>query len=160
METIITIFTVLSMYLNASTSENSNFAYNADIENGAVKTMYVYERNGDSLKQKLAYHFNYDEEGRLIEKTTCRWNTVYNDYLPESQLQLTYHNDGYELALSQWNQEQKTWTPALEKALYCFDLDHLVSVNYLRLNQEGDYRTVEELTISNPYYNTLLAGSK
>lgn len=41
MSTIITTATVMAMYLNAAGSINSQYTYNADIENNQVKTMYV-----------------------------------------------------------------------------------------------------------------------
>ena len=73
METIITIFTVLSMYMNVITNAESKYFYNADINDGVVETIYVFSQNGAGLQEKLACHYDYDEQGRLTEKTVCRW---------------------------------------------------------------------------------------
>ena len=69
MSTIITTATVMAMYLNAAGSINSQYAYNADIENNQVKTMYVMNKSGNSLSSKLKYAYSYDAEGRLSSKT-------------------------------------------------------------------------------------------
>ena len=52
MSTIITTATIMAMYLNAAGSANSQYAYNADIENGQVSTMYVMNKSGKSLSGK------------------------------------------------------------------------------------------------------------
>lgn len=49
MSTIITTATIMAMYLNAAGSANSQYAYNADIENGQVSTMYVMNLNSATL---------------------------------------------------------------------------------------------------------------
>ena len=72
MQTIITILTVLNMYINVLNDCTSKFIYNADIENGKVNTMYVYEREGNYITPKLYHQFSYDEHGRLTEKTTFK----------------------------------------------------------------------------------------
>ena len=69
MSTIITTATIMAMYLNAAGSANSQYAYNADIENGQVSTMYVMNKSGKSLSGKLKYSYTYDAAGRLTAKT-------------------------------------------------------------------------------------------
>ena len=72
MNTIITICTVLSMYMTSLENVNSEYFYNADIVNGIVTTMYVYDSSDTGLTPKFSYDFKYDAEGRLIEKTVNR----------------------------------------------------------------------------------------
>ena len=55
MDIIITVFTVLSMYLNLSSNPNSDYCYNADIENGVVNALYVFDNKSDYLKPTYAY---------------------------------------------------------------------------------------------------------
>ncbi len=158
METIITVFTVLSMYLNAASSNNSEFYYNADIEDGIVKTMYVYTHEGDQLKNKLACHFAYDAQGRLTEKTVCHWSNWKSDYVPEYRLQFTYTDNGYELSHSDWSRKEQAWKDVDQKAIYSFSMDELVSVNYLRRDRQGEFQRIEDLCIANPFYEMLLAA--
>ena len=62
MNTIITVSTIMSMYMNLTTNvENSKFCYNADIENGCVKSIEVYANNGEYLKANLKRLYTYDD---------------------------------------------------------------------------------------------------
>lgn len=76
MSTIITTATIMAMYLNAAGSASSQYAYNADIENGQVSTMYVMNKSGNSLSRKLKYTYTYDAAGRLTAKTASRYNSL------------------------------------------------------------------------------------
>ena len=80
MDIIITVFTVLSMYLNLSSNPNSDYCYNADIENGVVNALYVFDNKSDYLTPTYAYQFTYDEAGRLSEKATYNWNKETKTY--------------------------------------------------------------------------------
>ena len=57
MSTIITAATIMALYLNTTGDANSKYYYNADIENGTVKTMQVLANGGDCLEGKVEYRF-------------------------------------------------------------------------------------------------------
>ena len=57
MQTIITAAAIFSMYLNAAENSNSEYYYNADMENGKVTNMYVFTEEGQNLSGKVAYHY-------------------------------------------------------------------------------------------------------
>ena len=86
METIITILTVLSMYMNATQNQSSEYYYNADIENGIVTTMYVCHQEAEGLSPRLSFHFDYDAQGRLTEKVVSRWDNWNKCYQPAYRL--------------------------------------------------------------------------
>lgn len=157
MNTIITICTVLSMYMTSLENVNSEYFYNADIENGIVTTMYVYENSTTGLTPKLSYDFKYDAEGRLIEKTTNRWDKWSQQYKPTSRLEMTYTDNGYEVAHSVWN--KKGWKPT-EKVFYQVENDQVLSVNYLQPNHQGEFNSVELLNVIDPMAGRLLAETK
>ena len=93
MSTIITTATIMAMYLNAAGSANSQYAYNADIENGQVSTMYVMNKSGKSLSGKLKYSYTYDAAGRLTAKTANRYNSLTGKYVPAFRLDFSYTAD-------------------------------------------------------------------
>ena len=157
METIITIFTVLSMYMSAAQNVDSKYYYNADIENGIVKTLYVFDKSDNCLNKKMAYHFDYDEMGRLTEKTVCKWNQWKNEYKPDYRLQLTYCDNSYEVLHTKWDAKHNEWKSNSEKAIYHIDNGHLLSVNYLRMDTNGDFQFVDHLRILDPFDGLLLA---
>lgn len=160
METIITIFTVLSMYMSASQNMNSNYWYNAEMEDGIVKTIYVFENNNEQLTRKLAYHYEYDTQGRLTEKTVCRWDEWTKEYQPEYKLEMTYQSDGYELARSVWSKKNNDWKPSTERQSYHFEGNHLSSVEYLKKGHQGQFHTTKHLYVVNTVNDMLLASEQ
>ena len=75
MESIITIATVLTMYFNAANDINAPYLYNADMEDGIINKVEVYEKkSNDQLAAKMEYRYSYDEQGRLTEREVMRWD--------------------------------------------------------------------------------------
>ena len=118
METIITAATILSMYLSSAMNGSETYCYNADIENGRVNTMYVYDKDGNYLTAKLAYTYEYDDQDRLVKKEVLRWNERRNEWVKDHCLELTYNMEGYEVSKHNWNRKNQNYDTAMEKAVY------------------------------------------
>ncbi|MBR6979575.1 MAG: DUF3836 domain-containing protein [Prevotella sp.] len=157
MNVIITVFTIMSMYLNLSQSTDNMYYYNADTENGAVTTLYVYEKNAGFLTPKLCYHFDYDNHGRLTERISCKWNAEAKSYLPKSCLRFNYAENNYELSHCTWNNKTCTWNSTDEKMLYSLDSNHLDSVTHILVGS-NDETTIQRLFILAPQNDNLFAG--
>ena len=155
MDIIITVFTVLSMYLNLSNNPG-NYYYNADIENGAVCTLYVYGNQGNYLTPTYAYHFSYDEQGRLSEKAAYRWTEDTQAYSPYYKLHFEYNGMGYELSHCLWSNELNDWKPANEKMVYHLDNNQLRSVTHIQHEHPSKENAVSHLFVQSPYEDYLL----
>ena len=58
MESIITAATVLTMYFNAINSNDANYMYNGDMEDGVVNKIEVYAQNADQqMTQQMEYRY-------------------------------------------------------------------------------------------------------
>ena len=75
MESIITAATVLTMYFNAVNSNDANYMYNGEMEDGVVNKIEVYTQNDKKqMEQKIEYCYTYDELGRLQDKEMMKWD--------------------------------------------------------------------------------------
>ena len=158
METIITAATILSMYLSTATNENAMYCYNANIDNGRVNTMYVYNRDGNYLTAKLAYNYEYDDQDRLVKKEVLRWNERRNEWVKDHCLELTYDIEGYEVSKRNWNRKDQAYELAKEKAVYHYEFSQVMSVNYLRRHTtEKGFESVDQMLVMNPAEDILLA---
>lgn len=158
METIITVATILSMYLNVSLDSNSQYFYNADIENGQLTTMYVYDRMGESLCPKLEYRYTYDDAERVTTKEAFAWNKMTNEWQQSYKLDFRYTADGYTVERSNWDSKANAYKTADQKAVYKYEFDHLMSVNYLQLDHESNtFNLVDQMLVMNPKNDLLLA---
>ena len=161
METIITAATILSMYLSSATNENAMYCYNANIDNGRVNTMYVYNRDGNYLTAKLAYNYEYDDQDRLVKKEVLRWNERRNEWVKDHCLELTYDIEGYEVSKRNWNRKDQAYELAKEKAVYHYEFSQVMSVNYLRRHAtEKDFESVDKMLVMNPAEDILLATAR
>ena len=158
METIITAATILSMYLSSAMNENATYCYNANIDNGRVNTMYVYNRDGNYLTAKLAYNYEYDDQDRLVKKEVLRWNERRNEWVKDHCLELTYDIEGYEVSKRNWNRKDQAYELAKEKAVYHYEFSQVMSVNYLRRQAiENGFESVDKMLVMNPAEDILLA---
>ncbi len=157
MDIIITVFTVLSMYLNLSNNANSDYCYNADMEDGIVNTIYVYEKNAEYLTPTFSYHFCYDNNGRLAEKSVYKWDYASKAYEPYYKLNFEYTGDGYELSHCSWSKNNQKWNVSEEKMVYHMDNDQLRWVTHIQQNTTKDHASVNHLFVQNPYEDYLLS---
>lgn len=138
METIITAATVLSMFMNLSNDVNSPYYYNADVENGQVKTLYVYNDNGGQLGARLSYHYTYDEEGRLKSKVAYRHDGLDGQEKPSFRLDYAYNAEGYSVERSEWNAEKRRFDKARSKTEYVGTMENMVAVTNYEWSEEQE----------------------
>lgn len=159
MGTIITAATIMAMYLNSTGNLNSQYCYNADVENGQVKTMYVYDKVGNSLSGKLEYRYEYDAEGRVTAKVTLRRNASTGRMTPESRLTYTYSADGYTLERSLWNASSMAFDRADSRTEYRIETTGVMSVTAYELADDGTPAAVtDNMLVMMPQDAGLMAG--
>ena len=156
METIITAATILSMYLSSATNENAMYCYNANIDNGRVNTMYVYNRDGNYLTAKLAYNYEYDDQDRLVKKEVLRWNERRNEWVKDHCLELTYDIEGYEVSKRNWNRKDQAYELA---ASLGESIDILVERGDYDIFEQGP-DTIYDSVSKGDSFTGLPAGSK
>lgn len=158
MSTIITAATIMAMYLNSAVSTISQYAYNADIENGQVKTMYVMNKNGNSLSGKLKYSYTYDAEGRLTSKTASRYNSLTGKYVPAFRLDFSYTSDGYAVEKRAWDSSRKSFGRPDSRTEYLRDVSRVLAVtNYEWSAADGKMLPVDNMLVMTPADGYLLA---
>ncbi|CCX64822.1 putative uncharacterized protein [Prevotella sp. CAG:1058] len=136
MGTIITTATIMAFYLNSASNIESPYYYNADIDNGQVKTMYVFDRQGESLIGKAEYRYEYDAEGRVTVKEVYSRSAATGRMMPRSRYEYTYTDDGYSLAHRMWNPDKQAFGKADSRTDYRMATEGVMAVTNYEL-QEG-----------------------
>ena len=160
METIITAATVLTMYFNAINSNDVNYMYNGDIEDGKVNKIEVYERNDNQqMEQKMEYCYEYDEQGRLTSKEMLSWDEAKKDWVKNSRLTYKYYKNGYNVEVSHWNAEKQQYELPQEVTLYRSMAPSLTTVKTYKMNEAQDnmYLT-SSMIVMEPFDSRLLAA--
>ena len=160
MESIITVATVLTMYFNAINSNDVNYMYNGDIEDGKVKKIEVYERNDiQQMEQKMEYCYEYDEQGRLTNKEMLTWDEANKQWAKSSRLTYKYYKNGYNVEVSYWNADKQQYDLPTEVTLYRSQAPSLTTVKTYKMNEKQDnmYLT-SSMVMMEPLDSRLLAN--
>ena len=159
MNTIITVSTIMSMYMNLTTNvENSKFCYNADIENGCVKSIEVYADNGDYLKANIKRLFTYDDQNRLVKRETLKWNKKRKAWEKHSCLCYDYTPEGYTVEKRFWDESRNDYAEAKEYSHYTIVMDNVIAVNdYRKDNKSGEFSLAQNTLVMTPDTSKLLA---
>ena len=139
MEAIITAATVLTMYFNAVNSNDANYMYNGEMEDGVVNKIEVYvQNNKKQMEQKMEYCYAYDEQGRLQNKETLTWDEATKQWTKSSRLTYRYFKNGYNVEMSYWNAEQQQYDLPTEVTLYRSIAPNLTTVKTYKMNEQQD----------------------
>ncbi|MBO4719819.1 MAG: DUF3836 domain-containing protein [Prevotella sp.] len=160
MESIITAATVLTMYFNAINSNDVNYMYNGDMEDGIVNKIEVYERNDNQqMEQKMEYCYEYDEQGRLTNKEMLTWDEAKKEWAKSSRLTYKYYKNGYNVEVSYWNADKQQYDLPTEVTLYRSQAPSLTTVKTYKMNDKQDnmYLT-SSMIMMEPLDSRLLAN--
>ena len=160
METIITAATVLTMYFNAINSNDVNFMYNGDMEDGKVNKIEVSEKNSDQqMEQKMEYCYKYDEQGRLADKEMLSWDEAKQEWAKSSRLTYRYFKNGYNVEVSYWNKEKQAYDLPAEVTLYRSQAPNLTTVKTYKMNEKQDNMYLSSsMIVMEPLDSQLLAA--
>ena len=159
MESIITAATVLTMYFNAINSNDVNYMYNGDMEDGIVNKIEVYEKNADQqMEQKMEYCYAYDEQGRLQIKEMLNWDNARKMWVKSSRLTYKYYKNGYNVEVSQWNNDTQSYDLPSEVTLYRSQAPNLTTVKTYKMNETHDNMFLtSRMIVMEPIENSLFA---
>ena len=160
MESIITAATVLTMYFNAINSNDVNYLYNADMEDGIVNKIEVYERNDNKqMEQKMEYCYKYDEQGRLADKEMLSWDEAKQQWTKSSRLTYRYFKNGYNVEVSYWNNDKQSYDLPAEVTLYRSQAPNLTTVKTYKMNEKQDNMYLSSsMIVMEPLDSQLLAA--
>jgi hypothetical protein len=160
MEAIITAATVLTMYFNAINSNDVNYMYNGDMEDGKVNKIEVYEKNSDQqMEQKMEYCYKYDEQGRLADKEMLSWDEAKQQWTKSSRLTYKYFKNGYNVEVSYWNSDKQQYDLPAEVTLYRSLAPNLTTVKTYKMNEQQDNMYLSSsMIVMEPLDTQLLAA--
>ena len=124
---VITSADILKNYQTAVNTIQNEYFYNSDMEDGKIINLYVYrnDNSGNStIRPTLKYHYEYDESGRLVSRTTSKWDGAMLKWVVDNCLNFTYNSTGYSVEWSKWNDMTKQFVKPSEKMVYNISAEH------------------------------------
>ena len=158
----ITNESVMKTYLDAVQTENADYAYNADIENGILTTQYIYRKSqshrGKNACTMLTPHvkhcYSYDAEGRLANRTTYFWNTTTGDWQTTYRLDYSYQPGLSIVECSKWNAAANRFASPSDRMVYEVTpgTDSGLVSSYHRKAGRSSFQLTETLAIPSQYF--------
>lgn len=92
---------------NAFADKNDKLVYNNEEVNGLMMSQTVYKNEGNVLTNYMQYTYKYDDQNRMTENTSMKWNSVKNKW--ENDMSIRYEYEGKMVTTSyyKWNKSKK-----------------------------------------------------
>ena len=156
LKSVMCVALVFASAFNTSLMAQDNFVTN-DVVTGDQVTSKIIYRNDGALHRHMKHDFKYDDQNRVVEKETFKWDSSKNDWTPYCKISLTYNSDQVIMEYAKWSKKSKGYTEGTERNVYEIDGFNIPVAfqNYKWDNQNGDWKIAEDLRFANA--NTLYA---
>ena len=102
------IFTFLCSFAVSAVAPK-DYLYDTKEENGKIVSKVIYLQEDGLLNKQVRYEFQYNNDGKVSEKTAYRWNGAKDEWTPFYQIQYQYSEDGQiHTHYGMWDTKKKT----------------------------------------------------
>lgn len=93
----------------ASAANKNNLIYNSEEVNGVMVGQTVYKMDGGTLANYMKYSYKYDDQKRMTESKTMKWNSTKNAW--ENDLRINYAYQGKSLTTTyyKWSNRKNAY---------------------------------------------------
>lgn len=98
------ILAVCGMNVNAANS--NNLVYNSQEVDGLMIGQTVYKTDGDLLANYMKYNYKYDDQKRMIENESLKWNSEENKWENDICIRYTYQGKSLTTTYYKWNKRK------------------------------------------------------
>ena len=106
LKTVILSALLLVCGLNASADNKSNLIYNSEEVNGVMVGQTVYKMDGAALANYMKYSYKYDDNKRMTESITMKWNGSKNQWENDLCTRYTYEGKTVTTNYYKWNNKK------------------------------------------------------
>lgn len=106
----ITLVAVIAFVANVtvfSANPDNNLIYNAEEVNGVKVSETVYKMDGNMLTNYMKYNYKYDDNQRMTENVSQKWNNMKNRWENDLCIRYTYSNKSITTEYYKWNARKK-----------------------------------------------------
>ncbi len=104
---------VVSLATSARSYDNQ-LIYNPIEENGMTVGQTVYKMDGNTLANYMKYNYKYDDNKRMIESQTMKWNSYKNNWENDLLVHYTYEGKTVTTNYYKWNNRKQEFILAPE----------------------------------------------
>ena len=90
-------------------SYDGQLVYNPVEENGVMVGQTVYKMNGSTLANYMKYNYKYDDNKRMIESETLKWNSTKEEWEKDLRINYTYEGKTVTTNYYKWNNKKRAY---------------------------------------------------
>lgn len=105
------LFLLASLMTVCSTSvfadKNDKLVYNNEEVNGLMISQTVYKNENSMLTNFMQYNYKYDDQNRMIENVSKKWNGAKSEWQNDMSIRYTYEGKMVTTSYYKWNKNKK-----------------------------------------------------
>ena len=106
---VLSVVLLTTSFVASARSYDGQLVYNPVEENGVMVGQTVYKMNGSTLANYMKYNYKYDDNKRMIESETLKWNSTKEEWEKDLRINYTYEGKTVTTNYYKWNNKKRAY---------------------------------------------------
>ena len=106
---VLSVVLLMTSFVASARSYDGQLVYNPVEENGVMVGQTVYKMNGNTLANYMKYNYKYDDNKRMIESETLKWNSTKEEWEKDLRIQYAYKGKTVTTNYYKWNTQKRAY---------------------------------------------------
>ena len=106
---VLSVVLLMTSFVASARSYDGQLVYNPVEENGVMVGQTVYKMNGNTLANYMKYNYKYDDNKRMIESETLKWNSTKEEREKDLRIQYAYKGKTVTTNYYKWNTKKRAY---------------------------------------------------
>ena len=106
---VLSVVLLMTSFVASARSSDGQLVYNPVEENGVMVGQTVYKMNGSTLANYMKYNYKYDDNKRMIESETLKWNSTKEEWEKDLRINYTYEGKTVTTNYYKWNNKKRAY---------------------------------------------------
>ncbi len=106
---VLSVVLLMTSFVASARSYDGQLFYNPVEENGVMVGQTVYKMNGSTLANYMKYNYKYDDNKRMIESETLKWNSTKEEWEKDLRINYTYEGKTVTTNYYKWNNKKRAY---------------------------------------------------
>lgn len=93
----------------AKADNKNNLIYNSEERDGIMVGQTVYKMDGNNLANYMKYSYQYDDQKRMTESVSMKWNTDKNTWENDLRIKYSYQGKSVTTTYYKWDNKKQTY---------------------------------------------------
>lgn len=106
---VLSVVLLMTSFVASARSYDGQLVYNPVEENVVMVGQTVYKMNGSTLANYMKYNYKYDDNKRMIESETLKWNSTKEEWEKDLRINYTYEGKTVTTNYYKWNNKKRAY---------------------------------------------------